>query len=194
MLNRHAGAAPSKADEIIQTIGLKPGDAVADIGAGGGYFALRFAQLVGSEGKVYAIDVDVAFLKIIKENAIRQGLTNLITVPVKEELALPKGELDVVFMRNVTHHLTDRVNYFARLKEFLKKDGRVVIIEFKREHRRRFLSPGPGKGHYVPRDRLVQEMQDAGYVLKQEFHFLPEQHFTIYQQESGVTDCSSARG
>ncbi len=181
MLNRHAGAAPSKADEIIQAIGLKQNDVVADIGAGGGYFALRFARLVGSEGRVYAVDVEETFLKTIRENARRQGLTNIITVPVKGELALPAGELDVIFMRNVTHHLTDRVNYFARLKRFLKKDGRVVIIDFKREHRRRLLSPGPGKGHYVPRDRLVQEMEDAGYVLKQEFHFLPEQHFTIYQ-------------
>ncbi len=65
-LNKHAADPKNKPEEIISVIGLKPGAIVADIGAGGGYFTLRFAQLVGEDGGVYAVDVAERFLAFIR--------------------------------------------------------------------------------------------------------------------------------
>ncbi|HEX68394.1 MAG TPA: methyltransferase domain-containing protein, partial [bacterium] len=88
-----------------------------------------------------------------------------------------KESLDFVFMRNVTHHISDRVSYFKNLKKFLKPSGKVVIIEYKKG--KPFTFRGMF-GHYVSKETIVQEMEEAGYVLEKEFDFLPEQHFTIY--------------
>lgn len=181
-LNRHAADPKSKPDEIIQVLGLKPGDFVADIGAGGGYFTLKFAEIVGEMGRVYAVDVEAAFLKFIAGLGKKRRLNNVVTLLVKDELELPRKGLDFVFMRNVTHHLSNRRGYFSRLKEFLKEGGKVVIIDYGAESKKivRFLLFWGKRGHYLPKETLIQEMNDAGYVLTQEFDFLPEQHFTIY--------------
>jgi predicted methyltransferase len=84
-------------------------------------------------------------------------------------------------MRNVTHHMSDRINYFKRLRDYLKPNGRVVVIEYK-----------PGKsisfrrlfGHHVPEETIAREMDDAGFSLESKFGFLPEQHFAIFKKKA----------
>ena len=73
--NKRAAQRKFKADEIIQTLSVKPGQIVADIGSGGGYFTFRFAQAVGSTGRVYAVDTNQEFLDFIKQQATEQGLS-----------------------------------------------------------------------------------------------------------------------
>ncbi|MCD6468684.1 MAG: class I SAM-dependent methyltransferase [Thermoplasmata archaeon] len=104
MFNKKASN-PNKPDQIIKNIGLKPRQTIADIGAGGGYFTLKFAEAVGRKGRVYAVDTNPGFLEFIKSSAKEKGLDNITTVLTKEErLDLPKESLDFIFMRNVTHH------------------------------------------------------------------------------------------
>jgi len=177
MFNKEAADPRNKPNQIIKIIGLKPGQVVADIGSGGGYFALRFAQIVGEEGRVYAVDINQGLLKYIDNRAKQKGLNNIVIVFAKDRLELPKQSLDFVFMRNVTHHILNRISYFKNLKEFLKPYGRVAIIEYREgglfSFRRMF-------GHYVPKETIIREMMEAGYALEKEFDFLPKQHFTIY--------------
>jgi len=181
MFNKKASDPKNKPDQIIEAVALKPGQIIADIGAGGGYFSLRFAKIVGREGKVYAVDVNPDFLKFIKNSAKENKLNNVITkLTTENRLDLPEKSLDFIFMRNITHHISNRVKYFGNLKKFLKPDGRVIIIEYK-----------PGKslsfrgifGHHVAKEIIVREMEEAGYLLEKEFDFLPEQHFTIYSTQ-----------
>ncbi|HDJ24139.1 MAG TPA: class I SAM-dependent methyltransferase, partial [Candidatus Aminicenantes bacterium] len=106
MFNQKAAAPKNKPDQIIEAIELKPGSSIADIGAGGGYFALRFAEIVGHEGKVYALDTNQEFLQFIQHNATEKGLKNIVTILIEEKPRLPEGSLDVIFMRNITHHLS----------------------------------------------------------------------------------------
>ncbi|MBC7129427.1 MAG: methyltransferase domain-containing protein [Thermoplasmatales archaeon] len=177
MFNRKASDKKSKADEIIKAIGLKKGQNIADIGAGGGYFALRFAGLVG-EGKVYAVDVNPDLLEFVKKAAEEKGIDNLITILSDgENLNLPEKSLDFIFMRNVTHHIGNRVEYFKKLKKFLKKDGKVIIIEYKKK---RF---SPFHRHYVAKEVIIKEMEESNYLLEKDFDFLPKQHFTIWKQK-----------
>ncbi len=84
-------------------------------------------------------------------------------------------------MRNVTHHISNRINYFKELKNFLKPSGKVIIIEYKKG--KPFTFRGMF-GHYVSREVIIREMEKAGYILEKEFDFLPEQHFTVYLKEA----------
>ena len=177
MFNKKASDPRNKPNQIIETIGLKSGQVIADIGSGGGYFTLRFAEIVGKEGKVYAVDTDEKLLEFVNSKAEEKGLNNIVTVLGKDKLELPKESLDFVFMRNVTHHISNRVGYFKDLKKFLKPFGKVIIIEYKKG--KPFTFRGMF-GHYVSKEAIVQEMEEAGYVLEKEFDFLPGQHFTIY--------------
>jgi arsenite methyltransferase len=178
MFNRKAGKPKNKPDEVINALALKPGQCIADIGSGGGYFSLRFAKIVGEGGKVYAVDTNKEFLDFIEQNAIETGLKNVIPVLTKDDaMDLPAHGIDLVFMRNVTHHLPNRQAYFKNLAEFLTPRGRVAIIEYKK---RKSFSFHALFGHDVPKDVIQQEMEASGYTLEQEFDFLPEQHFSIY--------------
>ena len=94
-----------------------------------------------------------------------------------DKLDLPQKSLDFIFMRNVTHHIPNRVEYFGNLKQFLKTDGKIIIIEYKRG--KPFTFRGIFR-HYIPKETIIQEMEEAGYLVEKEFDFLPEQHFTIY--------------
>jgi len=184
MFNKKASDPQNKPDQIIEAIGLKSGQVIADIGSGGGYFTLRFAEIVGEGGKVYAVDTDEKLLEFVNNSAKQKGLNNVVPVLVKDKLELPEKSLDFVFMRNVTHHIPNRVSYFKELKKFLKPYGKVIIIEYKKG--KPFTFRGMF-GHYVSKEVIVQEMNKAGYILEKEFDFLPEQHFTIYsnkQEES----------
>jgi len=178
MFNRKASDPKNKPDQILETLVLQPGQNVADIGAGGGYFSLRFAEAVGNEGHVFAVDTDSNFLEFIKESAKEKGLYNIETVLATEDGLTLSESVDLVFMRNVCHHIPNRMEYFRKLENSLKPDGRVAIIEYKRggglfSFRRMF-------GHYVPKEIIVEEMNKARYQLEKAFDFLPEQSFTIF--------------
>ncbi|MEA1964438.1 MAG: class I SAM-dependent methyltransferase [Candidatus Aerophobetes bacterium] len=180
MFNRKASNPKNKPDQILEAIALRPGQSIADIGAGGGYFSLRFAEVVGEKGKVYALDKNPEFLEFIKKSAKEKKLTSIIaTLTAEERVDLPEKSVDFIFMRNVTHHISNRVNYFEGLKRFLKPDGRVIILEY---NRGRSFSFRGIFGHYVSKETIVGEMEEAGYLLEKEFDFLPEQHFTMYSQ------------
>ena len=178
VFNKKASDPKSKPDQILETLALQSGQNIADIGAGGGYFSLRFANAVERKGEVYAVDTNPEFLEFIRNSAEEKGLNNIKTILTTEDkLILPEKSLDLIFMRNVYHHLPNRVEYFRNLTGILKPDGKIVIIEYKRgglfSFHRIFR-------HYVPRETIVKEMDEAGCQLKENFDFLPEQSFTIF--------------
>jgi ubiquinone/menaquinone biosynthesis C-methylase UbiE len=178
MFNRKASDPKNKPDEILEVLALQQGQKVADIGAGGGYFSLRFAEAVGRDGRVFAVDTNPKFLEFIKNSAREKGLDNVETVLTTEDNPhLPEKSIDLIFMRNVCHHLSNRVEYFKRLKGALKPRGRIALIEYRAGGRfsfhRRF-------GHYVPKEVIIEEMKDAGYRLEKDLDFLPEQSSTVF--------------
>lgn len=177
MFNRRASNPKNKPDQILKTLALGPGQNVADIGAGGGYFSFRFAEFVGQGGKVFAVDTNPGFLEFIKDSCRERELDNVETVPVIEDgLTLPEN-VDLVFMRNVCHHIPNRPEYFRNLKDFLKPGGRVAIVEYRSARRLSFRGMF---GHYVPKEAIIREMNEAGYQLQEDLDFLPEQSFTIF--------------
>jgi ubiquinone/menaquinone biosynthesis C-methylase UbiE len=180
MFNKKASDPKNKPDQILEAISLKPGMNIADIGSGGGYFSLRFAKIVGEEGKVYAVDTNSNLLNFVKNSANAKGLDNIIpTIASGDSLNIPKNSLDFIFMRNVTHHLKNRMRYFKDLQKYLKSEGKIIVIEYGRGKPFSFLRIFK---HYVLKEIIQQEMNEAGYIFKKEFDFLQNQHFTIYSK------------
>ena len=182
MFNRKASDPKNKPDEILKALGLQQRQKVADVGSGGGYFALRFAEIVEAEGRVFAVDTNPKFLEFIQDSAKEKVLTNVETVLTEEDKPiLPEKSVDLVFMRIVCHHLSNRVEYFRQLKNTLKTSGRVAIIEYRSgggfSFHRLF-------GHYVTKEKIIEEMKEAGYKLEKELDFLPEQSFTLFSMFS----------
>lgn len=180
MFNRKADSSKSKPDDILKVLNLKPGSKIADIGSGGGYFTLRFAEISGKGGAVFAVDTNKEYLDYIKEAAKQKNLENINYVLAQEEqLDIPDKAFDLMFFRNVYHHLEDRVEYMRSLKPKLKTSGRVAIIEY---------LPGKGTwlsfrrmfGHNVPKEKIAEELGLAGFNKIEEYNFLPEQSFTVY--------------
>lgn len=179
MFNRRACRPKSKPKEIIKVLSLEKGQNVCDIGVGGGYFSLYFAELVGNEGKVYAIDTNRGLLDFLSVSAEDRGFENVKTILADNE-EFPEGcdACDLVFMRNVYHHIPDRVEYLQKLKAVLKSWGKVVIIDYKDSGSFSFHSLF---GHNVSREQIISELDNAGYHLVDEYDFLPEQNFLVFK-------------
>jgi arsenite methyltransferase len=179
MFNRKASRKQSRADEILKTLNIQPGQTIADIGSGGGFFTFLFSHLVGEKGTVYAIDTNEEFLDYINNQAVENGLTNIkMVLATKDVASISHHKVDLVFVRNVYHHLQNRIHYFTEVKQLLSPSARVSIIEYSRHgsifsfHRR--------CGHNVPQEIIVEEMNKAGYKVSASFDFLPVQSFTIF--------------
>ena len=182
MFNRRAASPKSKPDQILKVLGLEVGQKIADIGAGGGYFALWFGRIVGKSGLIYAVDINPEFLNFIQDESVKNGLDNIKTVLSDNIFGLlPKRGLDLIFIRNVYHHIPTRIDYFKKIAEVLKKDGRVVILDYNSNGTFSFHKLF---GHYVPKEKIIQDMQQAGYELKKSYDFLQEQSFLIFQPQT----------
>jgi ubiquinone/menaquinone biosynthesis C-methylase UbiE len=177
-LNREASSPKHKSGEIIRTLQIEEGFRVADIGSGGGFFTLQFARRVGKTGRVYAVDARAEYLEFVRREAEKAGLDNVAFVLAKKgDMALPEGSLDLVFLRNVFHHLPEPGKYFGDLKRSLKPKGKVAIIEHKKKAGFSFVALFK---HYTPSEDIVTRLEDAGYFPVESFDFLPEQTFNMF--------------
>jgi ubiquinone/menaquinone biosynthesis C-methylase UbiE len=179
MLNKEASSARSKPDEIIAGLGIGEGDVIADIGSGGGYFTIAFAGKVGKTGRVYAVDVKPKYLEFIRRRAAREGLDNVSCVLGTSGLDLPDAGLDLVFARNVFHHLPNPSGYFRAMIKYLKPEAKVAIIDHKPKSGFGFVSLFK---HHTPGETVVREMERAGYSLAKSFDFLPDQTFNLFRK------------
>ena len=178
MFNKKASRKRSKSNEIIDILAIKKGNKIADIGSGGGYFTIKFAKLIGDEGQIYSIDVNSEFLKYIKIQAEKNGLKNISTIHTKSESPeMPKEKLDYIFIRNVFHHIPNRINYMKRLGDGLKENGKIIIIE---HNGKGIFNFNKLFGHYVKSEKIKNEMEKAGYSINKEYDFINQQSFTIF--------------
>jgi len=169
-----------KPDEVLALLEIPPGAAVADVGAGGGYFTFKLANAVGDGGRVYAVDVDDDMIAYLKERAAEEGHANVEVI--RGEFAdplLPDGGIDLVFTSNTFHHIEDRPAYFSRVRGDLKPSGRVAILDLN-DHSwfpRTF-------GHMTPKETIVEDMTAAGYQLIADHDLVERQHFLVFAPQS----------
>lgn len=162
-------------DEVIRALKLAPEALVADIGAGTGYFAVRFARAV-PKGRVYGVDTEPDMVRYLAERAKREGVGNLTAVAAKPNDPGIPAAVDLAILVDTYHHVPDRERYFRNLQKSLKPKGRLAIIDFTLD------SPvGPPKRARIPADQVKQELSRAGYKLVQEHAFLPHQYFLVFR-------------
>ena len=170
-----------KPDEVIRALAIRPGDHVADLGSGGGYFTFRLAKAVGAEGKVYAVDVDKGLNDALARRAKEEGYANVEVIRARPDDPQLPSAVDLIFTSNTYHHLQNRARYFANAKKYLKPDGRVAIVEFNG------ASWFESMGHHTPKEVILNEMKEAGFTLERDHGLLPRQHFLIFAFQSRVT-------
>lgn len=164
-----------KPHEVIGALKLPPDAAVADIGSGTGYFAVRFAHML-PQGRVYGVDVEPDMVKYLAERAKKENLANLTAVAGAPDDARIPAPVDLVILVDVYHHIDQRADYFRKLRASLKPGGRVAIIDFRMD-----APSGPPKNARIAPDRVKAEMKSAGYALGAEHAFLPNQYFLIFR-------------
>jgi ubiquinone/menaquinone biosynthesis C-methylase UbiE len=164
-----------KPHQVIEALALAPDAAVADIGSGTGYFAVRLAHFV-PQGRVYAVDIEPDMVKYLADRAKREGLANLTAVAGAPDDARLPAKVDLVLMVDTYHHVEQHEGYFRKLAQSLKPGGRVAIIDFNAKS-----AMGPPPAQRIAGKRVVAEMAKAGYRLEHEHRFLPNQYFLMFQ-------------
>lgn len=142
-------------EKIVAAVGLKPGMTMADIGAGTGLFTLHFAQAVGENGKVYAVEIAKNFIDHIKARASKASATNVQTILcTPKSVEMPEGSIDLAFICDVYHHFEYPQATLATLHKALKPGGELVLIDFKR-------IPGETSDFIMNHVRAGQEVFEA---------------------------------
>ena len=163
-----------KPDRVMATLAFSPGDQVADIGAGAGYFTIPIAKAVGPTGNVWAVDIEQAMLDHIEMRALAADLDNVRLHLVKaDDPALEPHSLDTILMVDTLHYIDRRAEYATKLRRALKPNGRLVIIEYKpRSWEERPWGPPPEQ--QLARETVDAELAVAGFKPVKVHDFLPD--------------------
>lgn len=153
---------------VFELLDIESGDVVADVGAGDGKWSIVVAEQVGPEGRVYATEVDPDDLKKIRDRVEREGATNVIVVEGQtDSTGLPDACCDAILLRRVYHHFTDPEAMQESLRNALRDDARLLVVDFDTRGRwsRPSGIPESRDGHGIAKTLLVTEMEGAGFEL-----------------------------
>jgi tRNA A58 N-methylase Trm61 len=174
---REAEEGPAMAVEALK---LKPGDVVADIGAGTGYFSWRMAYKVGGKGKVYAVEIQQEMIDLLKKNMAERKITNVVAhLGTITDPKLPARSVDLVIMVDVYHEFSHPYEMMEKICGSLKTGGRIVFVEYR------------GEDPKVP-IKLVHKMTEAQVRKEAAIHplewvetieTLPRQHIIIFKKK-----------
>lgn len=152
-------------DRVLDCLGLQPGEVLADVGAGPGWFALPAAERVGPSGRVYALDLQEVMLAALRERAREAGLeARVVAVPVREgePWPLPDGACDAALVANVYHEVVDRPGFLRELARILRPGGRLLVVEWKPEP----TPMGPPLEERLEPSRLKEDLERAGFRVE----------------------------
>ena len=178
-LNRPEREKEENPEGALDALQIRPGMVVADVGAGTGYMSLRMARRVGPMGKVYANDLQPEMLRRLRENAAKAGITNIETV--EGEVAdpkLPHGQMDLVLLVDVYHEFSKPREMLDRIREALKPDGRLVLLEYRKEDPNVPIR----EEHKMSVAQVKAELEPQGLVMSQVIETLPRQHILILKK------------
>ena len=161
-------------DEVIRALKLPAEGVVADIGSGTGYFAIRLGRAL-PRARVHGADVSADMVRFLNERAAKEKLANVTSHRVGDSDPKLPVPVDLVLVVDTYHHIPRRSAYFEGLKSKLKPGGRLAVIDFRAD------SPvGPPPKHRIAPERVIAEMDKAGYALTERNDFLPYQYFLVF--------------
>ncbi len=178
-LERREREAEERPQLMIDALQIKPGQTIADLGAGSGYYSFRIAPLVGERGNVLAIDVEPRMLRIITERARGAGVANVTTVlSTPSDPNLEPNSVDLLFMVDVYHELEFPFEMLTKVREALKPGGRVALIEYRAEDPAVMIKPV----HKMSERQIIRELTAAGFRHQKTIRTLPLQHLVLFEK------------
>jgi cyclopropane fatty-acyl-phospholipid synthase-like methyltransferase len=168
--------AEEKPDLALDGMGIKPGMKIADMGSGVGYMTLRMAKRVGPTGKIYGVDLQPGMLQKLRENAAKAGLMNI--EPILSDVAdpkLPANSVDMILMVDVYHEFSQPQAMIRKLRDALKPDGRLILLEYRAEDPAIPINPE----HKMTVGQVKAEIEPEGFKLQTPIENLPRQHLLI---------------
>jgi ubiquinone/menaquinone biosynthesis C-methylase UbiE len=178
-LVRPERAEEEQPDKAIALLGIAKGATVADIGAGNGYMTWRLAERVGPTGKVYANDIQPEMLQMLRQNMQQRKLKNVETVLGKfDDPKLPANSMDLVLLVDVYHEFSEPQQMLRGIREALKPDGRLVLLEYRGEDPTVPIRPE----HKMTVAQVRAELEPEGYRVDRVLEDLPRQHILIFKK------------
>lgn len=166
-------------DAMLDALKIKPGDVVADIGAGVGYTSARLSKRVGAKGQVLATDIQPQMIGMLRDNMKTMGITNVKPILcTATETKLPDNAVDMAIMIDVYHECSDPVATLKGIRKALKPGGRLVLIEFRAEDPDVPIKPE----HKMTVDQVKKEIVPQGFAFKEVQEFLPWQHIIVFEK------------
>jgi ubiquinone/menaquinone biosynthesis C-methylase UbiE len=163
---------------VIEALGLRGGEVVADLGAGSGYFTFRISPKVGITGNVIAVDIQDEMLGAIRQRAAAMKVTNVEEVKAREtDPKLPASGVDIVLMVDVYHELAYPFEVMTHVRQALRPGGRVVFVEYRKEDPRVPIK----ELHKMSLEQLDKEMKVVRLTRTRTVETLPWQHVVTYQ-------------
>ncbi len=173
---RESEERPSKA---IKALDIKPGQVVADVGAGSGYYTVRLAERVGPTGRVFATDIQPEMLSLLRSRVARARLDNVeLVLSADADPRLPEGLFDLVLMVDVYHELARPQEVLRKLRASLKPDGRLVLVEFRKENAWVPIR----EEHKMSVKEARMELEAEGYRFDRVIGVLPWQHILVFRR------------
>ena len=161
---------------IIDLLTISPGQVIADIGCGTGYFAKLFSRQIGVEGKLYAVDIKRSMLDYLmqREDARPERIVPIVGKP--DDPKLPEGEIDLIFIANTWHQIKKPAAYIPKLARGLHDNGRLALIDYHPGE----MPVGPPDKDKLSRDEVVRQFEGAGWRLDAESVLLPYQYLLVF--------------
>lgn len=167
-------------ERVVESLQIRPGDHVAEIGAGSGYWLPWLSEAVGREGRVYAVEVESELVADLESLVVEEQLENVeVLLGAYDDPRLPEGEIDLAITVLTYHHIEGRPAYFRRLQRSLAPGARVAHLD-DRPDVEPPISWFQSDGHWSEPSAIVDEMADAGYERTSGFDYLPSQSFQVF--------------
>jgi len=166
-----------KPQEVLAALNLSPGEVIADIGAGSGYFTFSLARHVSERGTIYAVDVSPDMILHINRRIRDLKVSNVVSILADpDDPLLPAASVNRFFFCDSWHHIENQTKYLSLMKRLLKPKGEIVVIDFHKKE----LPVGPPLQMRIAREDLITQMEENGFRLAKEHTFLPYQYFLVF--------------
>lgn len=169
--------------KLLESLKLKPGDVIADVGAGSGYYTFRMAERVGPKGKVLAVDIQKEMLALIRKRMKADKVTNV--EPVLGTLTdpkLPAEGVDLILLVDVYHEFSHPYEMTAEMVKALKPHGRIVFVEYRMEDPKVPIK----LVHKMTQRQVIKEMSPFPLKHTETVGVLPWQHIMIFEKTGGA--------
>ena len=164
-------------DRLVSALRIPRGSTVIDLGAGVGYFTWRLAKRVGPTGRVLAVEIQQPMLDMLAENLRRRGIENVdLILGTPSDPRLPENQADLALLVDVYHELAFPAATMERVRRSLKADGRLVVVEYRKEEAWIPIHPL----HKMTVEEVRREIEPVGFELLEVLDFLPRQHVIVF--------------